>query len=388
MRRVTIEQEAPGHGSASVPIAAEKLESIGRLRIALSSAGSRAGALVALGSLTLVLLLAAAVPQQGVTPPLEYAHWRSRYAPLSAWLETAALTTVGRSAWVWWASAVLIAGLILYIRGEIVRLIRGAKAWSAARIAPARLASFCLHLSLLVGGVALAMSQLTRFAGYTELAPGASLVDATGRYLAIQAGPWAPEPTGLTLRLDALHLSSWPDGSLKEQRARLSVHRGGQHLAQADVDRGQIGDLAGLSVLLGAKSGPALLMVADDGAGRRAGWVHFPEWPRQDEVTASVAVPQSPARLAISLQGATADGAGDATIIVRPLDAMGSGSPTRLRVGDSFHIGGTRLSFAALDAWTSVTVTRDHYVTAAFVAAGMGLAALAVIVAAPGRSRP
>ncbi|MBI4494666.1 MAG: cytochrome c biogenesis protein ResB [Chloroflexi bacterium] len=383
-------------------------------------------ALALLGVLAALLLLGAVVPQQGTTPPLAYARWRQSFAPVSFWLEAAGLTASAHAPWLPAVAALLMASLGRCTARRLVALGRGRPSLSRARLA--RLGSVVFHASLLVGLGAVSLSSAMRFTGQVELAPGQSVVDAPERYLTTRAGPWTPPASGLAVRLDDLRLEAWPDGSLKEQAATLSVLREGKLLARGEVQRSQALAVEGLDILLGSGAGPAVLLAVEEASGsRRGGWVHFPTWPGDGTAELTFAVPQTPVRLAAILERA-APGQSDAAVLtLRPLGdgqatavqggpeaatsqaatsqaaalkggpgAVPGGPPFRaaaqpgaqpapssLRLGEATTVGGLRLRFAALEAWTSVAIVRDPFLPWAFGAFWVGLAGLALATLLP-----
>lgn len=340
-----------------------------------------------LGLSTGLLVLAAVVPQQGVTPPIEYGRWREQLAPLSLWLEAAGFTAATRGPWLLLAGLLVGAGLALYGVRRMGKVRAYAHARMVSPILVARIGSLIFHAALLAVGAALALSGLTRFAGHAELAAGAGVVDRPESYLAVQSGPWPSAATGLTVRLDRLVLSPWPDGSLKEQRATVSLLRDGRMIHRQELRRGQTLDAGGISVLLGARTGPAVLLTVADGLGQRSGWVHLPDWPGEGESEVSLAIPGTTARAALALSGARPQQLQDAVLILRPVDPIGRVASWQIRPGETAVLGSARLTFSAVDAWSAVTVTRDPFATWAFIAAGLGLIglALATVLSTTGR---
>lgn len=342
-----------------------------------------------LGALALLLLLGASVPQQATTPLLEYARWRQQKAPLSLWLEAAGLTAAGRSVWL-----PLVVGplMVLLARCTLRRWVALVRAWvllrqrhgrlasrGALRRMVASLGSILFHASLLVALGALALSGATRFRGYAELAPGASMRDAREAYASADAGWWSPNDSDLTIHLEALRLEAWQGTWLREQAATIAVVRGGQLLARRELARGETLEVAGVSILLGPRSGPAVLLVAEGQAGRRAGWVHLPAWPGEQETATTFEVPGSSTWLTASLEGG---GPGQVNAGVLVLRAHGGGSGEwRLRPGEAAEVGATRLRLAAIDAWTTVIVSRDPFLGWFFGALAAGLLGLAAATA-------
>lgn len=343
-------------------------------------------AVLLLGPLALMLLLAAVIPQQGATPPIEYGRWRQAAAPLSLWLEAMGLTAATRSLWLPAAGGLVGVGLAAYLAWQATGLARrGVRGWLAAT-SLGGLGSIVFHASLAVAGLILAASVLVRFAGYAELAPGASLADRSERYLTVQRGPLATASSDLTVRLDALRLVGWPDGSLREQQATISILREGRLVSRAPLARGDALGAEGITVGLGARTGPAVLLVAEDGLGQRAGWVHFPAWPGDGEVEAPFTVPQTDVHVALTLAGARLDRTDAAELTVRPLGPAAGAAGRRLQRGESTTAAALRLTFADVGAWSGVTVTRDPFIAWAFLAAGVGVVGLALATVC-GRAR-
>jgi hypothetical protein len=339
-----------------------------------------------LAAFTGLLLLGAVTPQRGTLAPLEYARWRSERAPLSLWLEAVGLTSSPRGPWLPLVATPLGA-LLAYGTGR--RGLGLFQQWRLGQltIASARhVGSVGFHASLLVGMVAVVLSTETRFSGRIELAPGAGVVDEPGRYPVTESGGWwSPRSTGLMLRLDKLRLATWPDGSLREHTADITVLRNGQPISSAVLARGQPVDIEGTSLSLDSRAGPAVLLTASaPGRPSRTGWVHFPAWaqPAQPDMSTVVVVPGTDARFDARLEGATADGPETPILVVHP-QRSGDGAEVRLVAGAATQVDGVDVRLDRVDAWTTLAVVRDPFASVAVDAFAVGLVCLSLAVLAP-----
>ena len=381
-------------------------------------------AAVLLAAFTGLLLLGAVIPQRASLAPLDYARWRTERAPLSLWLEAAGFTAAPRAPWLPIVSAPLA---VLLAQCTARRSLRLVGRWRRGRVTSASLrqgGSICFHACLLVGLSAVVLSAGTRFAGHAELAPGAGLLDdenGTG-YIERDSGWWSPPASGITLRLDGLRLATWPDGSLREHSADLTLLQRGRAIGHIALVRGQPVDIEGMNLFLDSRTGPAVLLTASmaDGSAR-TGWVHFPAaQPHGPSLRSALgdnppggpgAPPPSDPRRGVDGRApndkpddarrgvdgrAPNDSADDAsTVIVIPgtrlrvdarLDSAGltlresSGTEVHLAAGDTAHLNGVDLRLERIDAWTSLTVVRDPFAGIALAAFALGLLGLAVTV--------
>ncbi len=365
-------------------------EMMGRPRLARRVARVREHqiALLALGAYVALVFAAALIPQRSSAPPVEYAHWRVAHAPVSGWLEMLGLTAVASSAWLPLVTVLLGASMARCTARRALGLVVAWHRHGVRAVAPPRVGSVVFHAALLAALTLFTLSALTRSTSHAELAPGAALVDAPDGYLSTDAGPWAPGPTGLVLRLDDLRLAAWPDGSLREQRATFSALAAQRPVARGELARSGVLDLdSGLSVLLGARTGPAALFAVGGSVGIRTGWVHFSDWP-PDQATPTEETsfvlpangPVAPLRLHTTV---TAVRPGDADSGVVALRLASGGPAWRLRPGEEATIEGVGVRLVALDGWTSVTVMRDPFAAWAFGASAAALLGLAAALGPP-----
>jgi cytochrome c biogenesis protein ResB len=345
------------------------------LSAAWSASREHTIAAVLLALFTAVLLLGAVVPQRGNVAPVEYARWRAERAPVSVWLENAGLTSSSRSPWLPLVGAPLWALLAQCTTRRGLALARG---WRRGRLTLAfvrQAGSVVFHGGLLFGLMSVALSAETRFVGRAELAPGAGVVDAAENYVMVESAPWSAGASGLTLRVDGLHLAQWPDGSLREHTAELSVLRNGSPIGVTTLTRGRPYDVQGTTVYLDSRAGPAVLLTASAaGRGVRSGWVHFPAWEPGDQAdpTTVIAIPGSEVRF-------------DARLANNELDLESRTAHVRIGEGETTHVEGFDLRLERVDAWTGLAVVRDPFASVAFGVFVLGLMGLSVAVLVPRR---
>lgn len=276
---------------------------------------------------------------------------------------------------------------------------------SATRREAGHWGALLFHLSFFVILVGAAVSLLTSFEAYAELAPGESFVDRTDAYLRRSESPILfGERRGFRLQLEDMDLRFWPEGGIRSRASWIRLFdaagasRGRERLAvNAPVS------VEGATIYQAGKEGFIAGITVKDSAGTIShGTLHFP-FPAHpgDPMQTSVRLPGTTLVLAFELHTgllariANLPGERHDVSLMEVFEQR----PRARRLGVVFGGGelafeGLTLTFDSLKPYMSFAVVQDHGVPVIFAALAFSLAALLALyfwvpetiwaVAAPG----
>lgn len=249
---------------------------------------------------------------------------------------------------------------------------------------------FFFHQTLMILILGAALSMLTRAAGYAELSPGETFVEKRGNYLIKTDRPLLfSNDRNFRLRLDAIDLTFWKPGIVKQRANLFSVYGSdGTFLGQQRTEINKPLHIGGTTVYQGTRQGFFADLTAGDGTGAALeGKARFFLPSRQDErMTDIITIGDTGIRLELELfteQLARIGGLerlapthGATLLKVTQLDGKERRFLGVLFPGGTVTIGTTSVRFNDLRPYSSFVVSRDYGVPVIFTGCLVLLAGL------------
>lgn len=244
------------------------------------------------------------------------------------------------------------------------------------------------HLSFFVILAGAAVSLLTSFTGYFELAPGESFVERSEAYLRRTDTPLLfPGDRGFRVELEKMDLTFWPEGGVRDRASWIRLHdAAGVLRARARLAVNSPVSFDGITLYQASKEGFIAGITVKDSAGTTSrGILHFP-FPVHpgDPMQTTVQLPGTALVLAFELHTgllariANLTGERHEVSLMKVFEHRGPRSRPLGVVfgGGEVSFEGLTLSFDSLKPYMSFAVVQDHGVPVIFAALAFALAAL------------
>lgn len=386
--------------------------------LASGVAVSRRTALLLMTAFGSCLVIQAIVPQHGTVPPLQYALWRARYGVLASGAEALGLDNISSMWWFWALGFALAASLALSVSQRAISLLkhgpepRGAtlSVTCQSSVSSSELlavlsekdyrvfqtglglrarkgllgpwGSLVFHGSLVMLIVGALISASTRFTGFVELAPGQRFNEANG-YVAQRGGHFAAYDRNLTVDVQNISVEYWPDGSVKDIEAGVTLHEKNGSPESGEISRNKVLKAGESSMTLGSPQGPAVLLrfTPDNGGLASQGYVHFSE---AEALLNSFSLPGSTSAVEAEITGpwreALTDYGGSQSLVMKLTmpDENGTNHTVEIALRQSASLHGGDLTFVDVESWALFMVSRDRGLPILVIGGILAIAGLAL----------